>query len=429
MEVSAHISPKLLVLPKQISPNAHICTLSHPRTSNPSRYLFCPEKGIFEFTKIAAPKSACQSWLIGSPKNCPKSSLEVESRKKILSLDSKACEPRPVDESTLQGEGSRPISDGYIAKSAEIFVATSIDPLFLILPSFCIESSKKSSPLKKLFYSLEDLLEHLQSDSEHIHLLLENDDMMRNLESRMKAVCDVVEAGSQSMYRLNLDSLLRELFSKAENLIALGLPASIEDKFIRKVLEEPMFASKRDENSISESEIASSKLLQPDIVDLSSAISSDTFFDTSKTSIELPILDVPSPLTEDVKRLLRIRTALLYLISVYIPPSIEAGLTDILSSPNSLVDFSSLDKHLAHLTHLRAQALTSRSLSDFSRKRCMNEDDEVADSRIEKKKRKEEEEKRKKAGESRGIKDLKKVDVSGMKKMSDFFGKGAVKKK
>jgi len=55
-------------------------------------------------------------------------------------------------------------------------------------------------------------------------------------------------------------------------------------------------------------------------------------------------------------------------------------------------------------------------------------DDEAAETRAEKKRRKEEEEKRKKAGESRGLRDLKKVNVTGMKKMSDFFGKGAVTK-
>jgi hypothetical protein len=50
-------------------------------------------------------------------------------------------------------------------------------------------------------------------------------------------------------------------------------------------------------------------------------------------------------------------------------------------------------------------------------------EDEDSETRAEKKRKKEEEEKRKKAGESRGVKNLKKVNVSGMKKMSDFFKK------
>jgi len=56
-----------------------------------------------------------------------------------------------------------------------------------------------------------------------------------------------------------------------------------------------------------------------------------------------------------------------------------------------------------------------------SRKRAL-EDDEALAGREEKKRRKEEEEKRKKA-EGRAVKMLKKVDTSGMKKMSAFFKK------
>ncbi len=55
----------------------------------------------------------------------------------------------------------------------------------------------------------------------------------------------------------------------------------------------------------------------------------------------------------------------------------------------------------------------------------MNEDDEALGIRAEKKRKKEEEDKRKKSGESRGVRDLKKVDTTGMKKLSDSFGKGA----
>ena len=47
----------------------------------------------------------------------------------------------------------------------------------------------------------------------------------------------------------------------------------------------------------------------------------------------------------------------------------------------------------------------------------------------EEKRKKEEEEKKAKAQESRGVRDLKKVNTTGMKKMSDFFGKAAPKKK
>jgi len=51
------------------------------------------------------------------------------------------------------------------------------------------------------------------------------------------------------------------------------------------------------------------------------------------------------------------------------------------------------------------------------------DDEEATDVRAEKKRKQEEEDRKKKMGESRGVRDLKKVNVTGMKKMSDFFTK------
>ena len=51
------------------------------------------------------------------------------------------------------------------------------------------------------------------------------------------------------------------------------------------------------------------------------------------------------------------------------------------------------------------------------------DNDEEDEARAEKKRKIEEEEKRKKARLSRGVRDLAKVNVKGMKKMSDFFGR------
>ncbi|KAK3292587.1 Ydr279p protein family-domain-containing protein [Chaetomium fimeti] len=60
--------------------------------------------------------------------------------------------------------------------------------------------------------------------------------------------------------------------------------------------------------------------------------------------------------------------------------------------------------------------------NDFSRKRG---GDEEQDERAEKRRKQEAEEKAKKANMSRGVKNLMKVNTSGMKKMSDFFKKKA----
>ena len=100
----------------------------------------------------------------------------------------------------------------------------------------------------------------------------------------------------------------------------------------------------------------------------------------------------------------------------------------LLDSEKSSVDFAPLKTHLAHLAELRAEAATSRSLGDFSRKRNLDDED-FNETREEKKRKLAEEEKRKRAGESMGVRALKKVDVSGMKKMSAFFTKAAPKAK
>lgn len=112
----------------------------------------------------------------------------------------------------------------------------------------------------------------------------------------------------------------------------------------------------------------------------------------------------------------------------YIAQDLGARLDELLASAESPLDFKPLKDRLEHLAKLRAEALASRSLGDFSRKRNL-EDEDAAESRAEKKRRKEAEEKKKKAEQSRGVRELKKVDTSGMKKMSDFFGKAAAKKK
>lgn len=102
----------------------------------------------------------------------------------------------------------------------------------------------------------------------------------------------------------------------------------------------------------------------------------------------------------------------------------SARLEAISRDHKALPDFASLDEHLEQLAKLRAETLATRSLSDFSKKRNL-EDDEADEERAEKRRKQEEEEKRRQSQESRGVRDLKKVNVSGMKKMSEFFAKKA----
>ncbi|MCJ1464602.1 hypothetical protein MMC07_003215 [Pseudocyphellaria aurata] len=423
---------RLFILPQKASRNARFCTLAHPRTSQLSRYYFCSETGLYELTRIAAPKAVCQSWLLSTEeKSVVRVSNGVEEKDLVGG--------RPEQVSVKAEDGNEDTEDksiGYVVMDPEVFVATPIDLLFLILPAFLTKSSSSKSPvLKNVFLSLEDLLESLRDNSKHLDQTLCHDDLRQGIEARIVQVCDMVKAENETMYRLNLHKLLQELLFKAKEAVALGLPASMEERFIRKALEVPTMALKREESWISEQskgsqETNSDSRPSDSTASQSSATTVETSFSISSanTAITTPDVEPPERKDDTLAPLLRLRTALSYIISSYLPSILATSLNTKLCSATSPVDFAQLNRHLAHLSALRAEALASRSMSDFSRKRNLEEDDEVAEARAEKKRKKEEEEKRKKAGESRGLRSLKKVDVSGMKKMSDFFGKKAAKK-
>lgn len=426
MGSSANFPLRLLILPKNASPNARFCTLAHPRTSQPSRYYFCSQKGPYELTKIA-PKVARQSWLLG-PEGTAEISVSKVVEEKGLVAD---ISEHGSGETGERNGDSGVTSNGYVVKDPEIFVATPIDPLFFILPAFLRKPSpKKPSVVTRVFQSLEDLLESLLEDSKHLEQSICHDDFRQSIKARTMIVCDMVSAGNETMYRLNLDKLLQELLFKARKAVASSLPASMEERFIRKALEAPVTALKREESSISEQSEASREEKRVSDSRLMDSMGSQSIIETScsisSANIEITNPDV-EPLEEkdeNIAYLLRLRTALSYMTQSYLPSYIAISLNTKLCSVSSPVDFAPLDQYLANLSTLRAEALASRSMFDFSRKRSLQEDDEVAESRINKKRKKEEDEKKRKASESRA----KKIDLSGMKKISEFFGKGAVKK-
>ncbi|CAD6570699.1 MAG: hypothetical protein ASARMPREDX12_003825 [Alectoria sarmentosa] len=418
--------PKVLILPEDASPEARICTLAHPRTLTPCRYYFDPDKGLYELTRVAAPKLTCRSWLIGRRTR--------PGGQKDNALTGKALEkPKPE----LAEANDRSISDGYTVKNAEMLIATPIDHLFLLLSSFIHESSGKSPTSKRLFLSADDLLEKLSDKSKHFNYISSHEQTRLAMEERLRAVCDTVDAGEEKMYRLSDEKLLHDLVRKAKTVIAKGLPASMEERFIRKALETPVMVVKHEESSFSDA-TRSQRDVQTSESIISDAINSQASADSAEstataisTSTETIVPEDVDPMTNtsELYQLLRLRTALSYIISGYVPLAIERALNRLISSGKSHLDFKILDERLADIAKMRAEAIASRSLGDFSRKRSMYEDDDAAEARAEKKRKKEEEEKKKKASESRGIKDLKKVDTKGMKKMSDFFSKAAVAKK
>ena len=418
------VSPsKLLVLPKERSSNSRICTLAHPRTGKPSRYLFDPEKGIYEFTRIAAPKSACRSWLVHSRKAQAKHEYR---RTESANIHDDGKEPGVVQESTTtENEAS-----AQVISKPEMLVATHVDPLYLILPALCNQNSCKEDS-KRMFLSLDDYTDKLEAGSKHFRTLFQTEPFKSELLSRVNAVCDTVDAGDEEMYRLNDGKLLHELLGKAKSVRASGLPASMENHFVQKALKVPVIGLHLDDNDPSETPIIQGEA-QSDSPAMESQTSTATLASSTSAmsmATEITTPDVAElPAKHELESLLRLRVALRFIMLSYIPQSYVATLDSMLASEESPVNFKPLDDHLEYLAKLRAEALASRSFGDFSRKRSSYEDDDIAEARAEKKRKKEEDEKKKKA-ESKAMRDLKKVDVKGMKKMSDFFGKGSVSKK
>jgi hypothetical protein len=437
---------KLLILPqlpKYASEGARICTLPHPRTSKPCRYYYCPAKGpqngLYEFTRTAPPSSTCQSWLIARQQETGRDALESDPGSAKSDSKTVGSEQLREVENQSASKDARPVADGYVIKSPELFIATPIDPLFLILPSLLATLNAESPSSRGVFLSFDDILEPFIEVSPHFGEILKHESIQHKMIGRMKAVCDMVAAGDEDMYRLNVDKLLTELLAKATKMAASGLPPSMEQKFVRKALERPIMAIKREASSISAA--AESRHEETATIDPASAESTDsqasasTSISTSSeasagTNITIPDERAPLAPSSDIAELLRIKVALSYMFSAYMPQSLVTTLNAKLAAEDSPIDLGPLEKELALISEMRREALASRSYSDFSRKRGI-EDEEATASRAEKKAKKEEDEKKRKASETRGVRDLKKADTTGMKKMSDFFAKKptAIRKK
>lgn len=397
--------PKQFILPANVCQDARILSILNPQSASPSRYLYCSQNGFFEFIRVGAPKTTPRSILL-SP---------------------------AAPGSSISNDNDPDVSKGYITKSADLFVATPIDPLFLILPALSPTTSKiTSEPQKQLFLTLDDHLDNVSERSTHLTpLLAEHKSLSSLFELRIESVCDMVDAGDESMYRLSQSKLFGVLLGKAQKLVSVGLPASMEESLIRKALEAPMLGLKRDESSLDIAEDEESQSTTPStILDsqsstatlISEASTSMTSVDGAADSDPVKISDPPISAPEGVVALLRLRTAFSFIVSSYLPPHLASNMQSLLSSSDCSPDFTPLDKHLTHIASLRQQAMVLRETTSFNRKRGF-EDDEEAEARAEKKRKKEEEEKKAKANMSRGVRDLAKVNVKGMKKMSDFFTK------
>ncbi|KAJ6071759.1 hypothetical protein N7499_009773 [Penicillium canescens] len=398
-ETTEQSQPKVLVSEKpsktfilpSASGNARLLSLPQPQSGELSRYFFCPERGVYEFTVVAPPAHMARSILF-TPRTHQCTSHSEE-----------------------KNENDEPSVKPTITKKAELLVATPIDAMFFMVPLLAPSSKAGQS----LFQPLDDIIDSNDDMPKHLRQVLYDETFRSSLLARVEAVCDTVEAGDEKMFRFNEIKLVKELITKAERMADRGLPVSLEERFIRQALATPLICrdkprAPKDGDSASKSE---ERQDSP-----STVATNDTPSVATPAGESTPVPQPPgtdSTALDHVTRLLRISTALSYMKESYLPDAMAARLDEILASAESPLDLKPLKDRLKEIAELRAQALASRNMSDFTRKRGL--DDEEEDVRAEKK--------QKKAAESQAVKNLKKVNTSGMQKMSAFFAKAPPKKK
>ena len=417
-ELAASVTtpPHVFVLPKGASSEARIITLPEPASSSPSRYFVCPEKGFYEFTKVAAPKKACRSWLLA-----PQTNGDAKIENSENQEDSEEQEP-----------------EGYVLEQPNMFVATPVDPLFILLPLLVGGEIGSYLTFSDFVFTTEkEGLAQLQQ------LLRQNTfaKLEKSMEARIGVICDCLDMGDgeDKMYKLSALKLATVLISKANNMVKKGLPVSMEERFVKQVLEVPVLSVRREESSVSiapedatpvhSSDNTAAETSQESSTSTSTATTNNTTTSTAPSSAATTPVEAQPSAANDVVNLLRVRTGLDFLITSYVPTSLHAAIQDVCKSSASPVDFAPLDKHLEHIAGLKKQAQVLRSLSDnISRKRGADDDEEALDKAEAKRKKKEEDEIKKK-NMSRGVQQLAKADTSGMKKLSSFFTKAPPKKK
>lgn len=399
---------QILILPSKATPEAKVVTLPHPRHSRLSRYLVCPEAGLFEFTRVIAPKGNPRSWF-----------LEADGK-----VDAAQSNPEASD------------FEAQVVAGAELHIATPIDPLFLLLPALSqSQNIKGSDETKRMFLTSDDYFDKMPAEHSHLNHILSWPKIRALLDSRMSVICDTLEVGDESMFRLNEIKLFQVILRKAQNLCRVGLPPSLEEKFVVKALDAPILIQKRNVPQATPPEIITDAeevvRTNEDDSQSSTAISGGSTPLCSTTSTAATsFVEVPSAeerieramvADDQIIRLQRLKVAFNFICSSYLVPAVADQLIATLKKEKvSSIDFSALDAYHEKLVKLRAEALIAHSMVDYSSKRGRDEEDDFAQ---QEKRRKLEEEKKRKASESRGVRDLKKVNTAGMMKLSHFFKK------
>lgn len=382
---TAEDTHRVCVLPKVVSDNAEIIYMPHPSTSAPAAFLFVPKDGrIHELTKVSVPRKTARSWLIAGDEN--------------------------HEEDTK--EPAHPLQKGYLIEDADMLIATPFDPLFFLATLLATSRNKD----KNSFRLVDDYWEMLSGQSRTFARLVRNELFAKTLLKRLEAISDVQDIGDEKVYRPSQLGMARIMAKKAGRMIGYDVwPVSMDENLVKKELEIPLLQRQHEVDAEQDQEC------QTENNGNQTGSAKVTRKPKQHNDIDPAVLDR-----------MRMRKALDYLLSAYIPTPLRNDIEllfhqDELKSSTDLLDLTVLNDHLEKVKQAKNEAVALRALSDnISRKRGLD-DEETTDARAEKKRKKDEEEMKKK-NESRALKNLKKVDTSGMKKMSSFFTKLPAKK-
>ena len=378
----------LLTLPDDISAKAWITNLgkdgAEGPTSSTQRYMCCPDTGKFlEITEISTAKDTPRSWLITPERERERSG----------------------------GDSGSSIGDGHITQRSDLHVATPVDPLFLLL-LVVIPTKSVDGNLGKKFLAMDDYEDILVANAPGWSYVLEHEKLRSKVLERLQSMCDETMAGDEKMYRPSIAQIAKQFLAKARKVVKYGLPRSLELEFVQKMLQihQTTKISSTSQETIAEDDRSSGQGVENE-----NSIKSENTEDREHSRNETNPFDN----TEELTRLQRLKVAINLILS-YTEPHIREQLLQAVNDDES-IDFKPLDLYLAHARSLRQEATALRAMSDnISRKRPAT--DEVLEVKAEKKRRKEEEEKKKKL-ESRAVKNLKKVNTTGMMKLNSFFRK------
>lgn len=396
--------PQLLILPENTPTSARFVSLKNPSTSRLNRYLYCPDTGFYEFTQVGSSSKAPRSIL-----------LEQEQRGEDYTgtATTARAEGTGTDKHGSDKEAGRSQAH-YALQDPTLLVATPYDETFfltLLWPS-CTSTHDRTEgrPMARLS---EDYLDSLAGTADHMAQLLKRADVRRRFEDSLRNICKVQDAGGETLYRLDALTLLELLHQKAEAAAKPGhWPPSLENH-ARKMLETPATATSLRQRQ--------SEHTGQDLQTKSGGDGKADGHDRTEETLDSPWTAVPCGNSQRVLQKFRTRIALDFMLSSYVLPELRKHLQGMIAT-NKTRDFRDLDAHLEKSRQAKEEAQALRTLSEnVSRKRGM-EGDGAAAARAEKVRRKEEEEKKNKT-ESRGTKELKKVDKSGMRKLSSFFSR------